>query len=88
MPQGVYNEVCTGNFHEIWRLGKLEYKYSAIEMYPDKLSGVWVFLGTRVPISTLFENLRDAATMEQLLKWFPGVNRHQVKTVLAHERLF
>ena len=29
----------------------------AVECRPGKLSGVWVFQGTRVPVSALFENL-------------------------------
>ena len=57
----------------------------AVERHPDKLSGAWVFLGTRVPVSALFENLHDGATVEHFLQWFPSVNRRQVEAVLAHE---
>ena len=46
---------------------------SAVERNPNKLSGAWVFRGTRVPVSALFENLKDGATVEQFLEWFPGV---------------
>ena len=56
-----------------------------VERHPDKLSGAWVFSGTRVPVSSLFDNLKDGATVEQFLQWFPGVNRHQVEAILAHE---
>ena len=31
-----------------------------------------MFRGTRVLVSTLFENLRDGATIDQFLEWFPG----------------
>ena len=58
----------------------------AVERHPDKLSGAWVFMGTRVPISTLFENLEDGATVEQFLQWFPGVDRWKVEAVLVQER--
>ena len=57
----------------------------AVERSPDKVSGVWVFRGTRVPVSALFENLRDGATLEQFLEWFPGVKRTQVEAVLNYE---
>ncbi len=57
----------------------------AIEQDPDKVSGAWLFRGTRVPVSSLFENLRDGATVEQFLDWFPGVERWQVESVLDHE---
>ena len=55
----------------------------AAERHPDKLSGAWVFTGTRVPVSALFENLKDGATVEQFLNWFPGVDRWKVEFVLA-----
>lgn len=57
----------------------------AIERHPDKVSGAWVFRGTRVPVSALFENLKDGASIEEFLEWFPGVTRLQVETVLDHE---
>ena len=58
----------------------------AIERDPDKVSGAWVFCGTRVPVAALFENLKDGATVEQFLEWFPGVERWQAESVLDHER--
>ena len=58
---------------------------AAVERHPDKLSGVWVFRGTRVPVSTLFENLKDGASIEQFLEWFPGVEGWKVEAVLDHE---
>jgi uncharacterized protein (DUF433 family) len=57
----------------------------AVERDPEIVSGAWVFRGTRVPIHALFENLRDGATIDEFLKWFPGVARHQVIAVLDHE---
>ena len=55
-----------------------------MERDPAKLSGAWVFRGTRVPVSALFENLEGGATVEQFLSWFPGVTRQQVDGVLEH----
>ncbi len=57
----------------------------AVERDPNKVSGAWVFRGTRVPVAALFENLRDGATIEDFLSWFPGVKRAQVEAVLNHE---
>jgi uncharacterized protein (DUF433 family) len=57
----------------------------AVERNPDRVSGVWVFQGTRVPVAALFENLRDGATIEEFLEWFPGVKRDQVDAVLNYE---
>ena len=57
----------------------------AVERDADKVSGAWLFSSTRVPVAALFENLRDGATVEEFLEWFPGVERWQVESVLDHE---
>jgi len=59
----------------------------AVERHPNRVSGAWVFRGTRVPVSALFENLKDGASIEQFLEWFPGVERSQVEAVLDHEMM-
>jgi uncharacterized protein (DUF433 family) len=56
-----------------------------VERTPGKVSGTWVFRGTRIPVRALFENLRDGASIEEFLKWFPGVRRNQVQAVIDHE---
>lgn len=56
-----------------------------IERHPAKVSSAWVFRGTCVPVAALFENLKDGATVDQFLKWFPGVTRVQVEALLNHE---
>jgi uncharacterized protein (DUF433 family) len=57
---------------------------SAVERIPGKVSGVWLFKDTRVPVKALFENLESGATVEEFLQWFPGVSREQVEAVLDH----
>lgn len=57
----------------------------AIERIPGKVGGEWVFRDTRIPISALIENLKDGASIDQFLEWFPGVKREQVVAVLDHE---
>ena len=54
----------------------------AVERDPERVSGAWVFKGTRVPVRALFENLEDGATVDEFLEWFPGVTRSQVEAVL------
>ncbi len=56
----------------------------AVERNPDIVSGVWVFRGTRVPVSALFENLEDGAQISDFTKWFPGVTDEQVREVLEY----
>ena len=57
---------------------------TAVERDPEKVSGSWVFRGTRVPVSALFENLEDGASIEEFLSWFPGVSKEQVLSVLQY----
>ena len=58
---------------------------SAVERTPGKVSGAWVFSGTRIPLYALYENLASGATVEQFVEWFPGVEERQVRAVLEHE---
>ena len=57
---------------------------NAVERHPQKVSGAWVFRGTRVPVSALFANLEGGATVDEFIEWFPGVSREQVNLVLEH----
>jgi uncharacterized protein (DUF433 family) len=56
-----------------------------LERNPDKVSGAWIFRGTRVPVAAFFENLKDGASVDQFLEWFPGVSRSQVEALLDYE---
>ncbi len=56
----------------------------AVERVSGKVSGAWLFKGTRVPVRALFENLEDGARVDDFLGWFPGVTRQQVELVLRH----
>ncbi len=53
----------------------------AVESVPDRRSGAWVFRNTRMPVSTVFENLESGATIDQIIEWF-DVSREQVVAVL------
>lgn len=56
----------------------------AVERDPQRVSGAWLFRGTRVPVAALFENLEDGAQVSQFVEWFPGVSPEQVRAVLEH----
>jgi uncharacterized protein (DUF433 family) len=55
-----------------------------VEQVPGKVSGAWVFTGTRVPVQALFDNLEAGARLDDFLEWFPGVSREQAEAVLEH----
>lgn len=56
----------------------------AVERDPERVSGAWVFRGTRVPVAALFENLEGGADVSEFIEWFPGVALEQVQSVLEH----
>jgi uncharacterized protein (DUF433 family) len=52
----------------------------AVESIPDKVSGAWVFRGTRLPVATVIENLEDLS-VEEVMEQF-DVTREQITAVL------
>lgn len=57
-------------------------KCPAVESVPGKLSGAWVFRGTRIPVAAVFENLEDGLSIDQVVALYDGLTRDQVKAVL------
>jgi uncharacterized protein (DUF433 family) len=49
---------------------------------PAILGGEPVFVGTRVPVTSLFEWLEGGETLDEWLDNFPGVTREQAVSVL------
>ena len=70
--------LVVAEFYGVVNLDRHSKKLEPVETYRDKVSGAWVFRDTRVPVAALFENLRDGATVDQFLEWFPGVSREDV----------
>jgi uncharacterized protein (DUF433 family) len=56
----------------------------SVERVAERASGAWVFKGTRLPVSILFEHLEAGATVDDFLEWYEGVTREQVLDVLKH----
>ena len=59
-------------------------KCPVVESVPGRVSGNWVFKGTRLPVYTLFENLAAGATIHDFIEWFGGVDESEVEAVLEH----
>jgi len=57
---------------------------NAVERDPARASGTWLFRGTRVPVSALFENLEDGVPVDEFLALFPDVTLDQVRAILEH----
>ena len=57
-------------------------KCEAVESIPGKVSGAWVLKGTRMPVSAIFENIAGGASIDDLMEWFDGLDREQVRAVI------
>lgn len=57
---------------------------NAVERDADRVSGAWVFRGSRVPVAALFENLEDGVPVGEFPELFPGVTLEQARLVLEH----
>lgn len=51
-----------------------------VESIPGKVSGAWVFKGTRLPVATVIENLEDLS-VEEVMDQF-DVTREQITAIL------
>jgi uncharacterized protein (DUF433 family) len=49
---------------------------------PDILRGTPVFVGTRVPVRSLFDYLEGGDTLDEFLRQFPSVRREQAVAAL------
>jgi uncharacterized protein (DUF433 family) len=55
---------------------------SVVHSDPDILGGTPVFVGTRVPVQTLFDYVSNGDTIEDFLEGFPTVTRDQATAAL------
>jgi uncharacterized protein (DUF433 family) len=53
---------------------------------PNILGGEPVFVGTRVPIQSLFGHLEAGQSIDEFLKGFPSVKREQVIALLKESK--
>jgi uncharacterized protein (DUF433 family) len=55
---------------------------TTVESIPGKVSGAWVFRGTRMPVAAVFENLEDGMSIDEIVRLYDGLTREQVQSVL------
>jgi uncharacterized protein (DUF433 family) len=53
----------------------------AVESIPGKVSGAWVFRGTRMPVQTVFDNLEAGMSVREITEVF-DVTPEEVRAVL------
>jgi len=58
------------------------YQCPAVESVPGKVSGAWVFKGTRMPVQTVFANLEAGMSPQEITEVFDGVKLEEIEAVL------
>ncbi len=53
---------------------------------PQLVSGAPCFYKTRLPIDSLFDNLKDGGSLDEWLDAFPDITRAQAQAVLEHAK--
>jgi len=53
----------------------------AVESVPGKVSGAWVFRGTRMPVSIVFDNLESGMSLTEITEVF-DVTPEEIRAVL------
>ncbi len=56
-------------------------KCPAVESVPGKMSGAWVFRGTRMPVQTVFDNLEAGMSINEIVEVFE-VTTDEVKAAI------
>ena len=61
-------------------------KPAVVHSDPEILSGTPVFVGTRVPVQSLFDYIEGGDTLDEFLRQFPSVKRDQAIAALELAR--
>ena len=54
---------------------------SEVERVAGKVSGAWVFRGTRMPVQTIFENLEAGMSVDEIVDTF-DVTQEEVRAAI------
>ncbi|MCR4341961.1 MAG: DUF433 domain-containing protein [Gemmatimonadaceae bacterium] len=58
----------------------------AVQSDPETMGGTPVFVGTRVPVQSLFHYIEGGETLDEFLRQFPSVTRKRAVTALDAAR--
>ena len=64
----------------------LRFPEDVVHSDPERLGGTPVFVGTRVPVQSLFDYLEAGDSLEEFLHQFPSVRREQAVAALKYAR--
>ena len=57
---------------------------TCISTNPEVMHGAACFLGTRIPVSVVLDNLADGLTPEQILRQYPSLKPEHIAAALAY----
>jgi uncharacterized protein (DUF433 family) len=67
---------------EVRKMAALDWSQCpAVESVPGRLSGAWVFRGTRMPVASVFENLEYGSSIDEIIEQY-DITREQIMAVL------
>jgi uncharacterized protein (DUF433 family) len=75
-----------GYHQNTMRMHEAEMPSYVVHSDPEILGGTPVFVGTRVPVKTLFDYLAAGDSLDQFLQSFPSVTREQAVAALELAR--
>jgi uncharacterized protein (DUF433 family) len=81
VPEQPRNGVFSKKERRSWQVS-IGRNAPAVESVPGKVSGAWVLRGTRMPVSAIFEDIEAGANIDDIVEWFDGLDREQVKAVI------
>ena len=64
----------------------LRFPEDVVHCDQERLGGTPVFVGTRVPVQSLFDYLEAGDSLEEFLHQFPSVRREQAVAALEYAR--
>ena len=74
------------NLRALYWYAAMSDKARVVHSDPEILSGTPVFVGTRVPVQSLFDYIEGGETLDEFLKQFPSVRREQAIAALELAR--
>jgi uncharacterized protein (DUF433 family) len=80
---GVIRSVASRVYSDArWVVMSMARLNDVVRSAPDILGGTPVFVGTRVPVQSLFDYLEGGETLDEFLRQFPSVRRDQAIAAL------
>ena len=82
----VHEELCERAYTRLTVTQGFSAKTAVVHSDPEIMSGTPVFVGTRVPVKSLFDYLAAGDSLDEFFEDFPSVSREQAIAALEQAR--